>query len=1272
MKKAKIISLSLVVVVVALIAAIFTVPAMAASSAVTDADFVAESGLELTKCPGDTCDHKECDYAYSFAIVGDTQTINYNDVKSGERNMKKMYQWIVDNQAEKNIQYVLGLGDITDQMYVSGIESTWADPNYGEWQNAMESISLLNGNIPYSLVRGNHDTIDHFTSNIDQYNATYRADLLELSAKTDAYGRPMAGFYDVNKLENTYRKVIAGENEYLILTLDHGQDEAMLAWLDGVLTDNPEYIVIVTVHQFLIHDHSIADANETKVPSTDTGFAVSGAKDPRDLWETVLRKHANVSMVLCGHMTNDSIQTTQVCGDNGNTVTWMLIDPQHMDLTDNAVGGNVGMVAMFYFSADGKVVNVEYVSTIRATDGNDETHAYHNASTQTIDLDFEWTKIGDYGYIPTSVYNNPTDYPFVTIFDDDADPATTNMFLGAHASLISSDAKSGAYISHFGVIKTNSADTNVNKRLNYILMRDFDTTNGDIHGYYSNAGQLTGVHTLDLNGHAFTATNAIFTPVMKRNGNAPTYNIINGRINLANGGSVIRIGTASKDCDSKVNLEGLTITVAHGALPIVTTHNSSIGSGSVVKVENCVFDYTVNLPTDYVMFNLADTAALHAAQLSVDNSKILMNSTETISGFELISVNVEDRASFGNNFTLEMPAPANHPTSSFAFPGGSRNFVEISRDAATGIAIYALNEVPATPVYIEGYGEVPAAYSDEQDYPIVIFQNGVFKGAFSMLGNTKKGDGDKTTEAFAYLKTIMTNNSAEADLLLRRDYDCEGYGFVGNFTKALGTINIDLLGNTLTAGAYSFIQIGVRTAGGALTFNVKDGEVLLDNQGANLVKVLSEDAADTKGTVTFTNVKIGYASGATSAKTNIVETGNSTKTSVSHTDIIFTDCHFDFVTNAPTKNKVLLNLTGNGASHTMNVTINGGSITVSDYSKFTMANLTEGKDTLTMGKGSDGKYLTVNTNSGTAAPSGSYNNGTLAFVKVNATDKTTTYELATSSIKSYVPKMSLTLDSNLIANVYIPVNGTQSFTLDGLSSADIADLEEKQVDIDGVWYYLVPVELAANEAAKDILLNVTVLFGDKTAKGTFTFSIVKYAQKVIADGNTLEVTLVKDVLAYVNAAYSYFNGETVSAIDTILNGYKGTLTVEGSADVPTEGIVGATFVLDATPSIKLYLPADTDVSAYTFSEGGRALEYTTGTETLNVDGVDVECVYVEIAVYAYRMCEAITYTNGKVSGSYHINAYYEFAKNDAELASLVESFWIYCQSARAYKTEATK
>ena len=79
------------------------------------------------------------------------------------------------------------------------------------------------------------------------------------------------------------------------------------------------------------------------------------------MWDKLVSKYENIVLVLSGHDPCDNVIATQTAGVNGNVVTQMLIDPQGVDSSLGATG----MVAMLYFSNDGRTLTVEQYSTVR-------------------------------------------------------------------------------------------------------------------------------------------------------------------------------------------------------------------------------------------------------------------------------------------------------------------------------------------------------------------------------------------------------------------------------------------------------------------------------------------------------------------------------------------------------------------------------------------------------------------------------------------------------------------------------------------------------------------------------------------------------------------------------------------------------------------------------------------------------------------------------------------------------------------------------------------
>ncbi len=263
------------------------------------------------------------EFAYSFAVIGDTQRIAYNY----KDRFGEIYDWILDNAEANKTKFVMGLGDITE---------TSSDE---EWTVAMNAIKKLDGNIPYSLVRGNHDSVETFNNYV----------------RYDDYKDVIAGSYE-GDMRNTYQKFLVGDVKYMVFTLDYGASNKVLAWAKEIIDSNPDHNVILTTHAYLYRDGTTLDADDVCPPAT------TGGKNNGDhMWDKLASQCENIVLVLSGHDPCDNIIMTQDKGVHGNTVTQMLIDPQGADNTYSGLGA----VAMFYFSEDGKDVTVRYYSTFK-------------------------------------------------------------------------------------------------------------------------------------------------------------------------------------------------------------------------------------------------------------------------------------------------------------------------------------------------------------------------------------------------------------------------------------------------------------------------------------------------------------------------------------------------------------------------------------------------------------------------------------------------------------------------------------------------------------------------------------------------------------------------------------------------------------------------------------------------------------------------------------------------------------------------------------------
>lgn len=263
------------------------------------------------------------DYDYSFAVIGDIQTLTCYYPEE----LHNIYDWLVDNAKAKKLEFVVGLGDITDKDTDS------------EWELAKTEMAKLNGVVPYSFVRGNHDSTGQY-KNYFSY---------------EEYKDTVDGCFKETML-NTYHTIRVKGRKYLFLNLDLSATDNMLAWANEVVEQHKDHTVIITTHIYLSAAGTLFNDSSA---SSLTRYGMQNYPDV--IWDKLVSRHENISMVLCGHAPTDRIVVNRREGVHGNTVTEMLIDPQTTDKTHEAVG----MVAMLHFSNGGKTVDVEYYSTVK-------------------------------------------------------------------------------------------------------------------------------------------------------------------------------------------------------------------------------------------------------------------------------------------------------------------------------------------------------------------------------------------------------------------------------------------------------------------------------------------------------------------------------------------------------------------------------------------------------------------------------------------------------------------------------------------------------------------------------------------------------------------------------------------------------------------------------------------------------------------------------------------------------------------------------------------
>jgi len=216
-------------------------------------------------------------------------------------------QWIVDHKDALNIAFVLHEGDITD------------GNSLPEWTNAMTSIGLLDGVVPYALAVGNHDGLYTSQSDTALFNQYFP---LSRFQNLPTFG----GVFESNRMDNCYHLCSAGGLYWLVFSLEFGPRNEVLAWANQVATNYPNRRIIMVTHAHIYCDNTLhgSSTNQAYLP-TSYGRENNGT----DVWEKFIRHHANMSFTFNGHIPNGGGAGRLVgVGDYGNQVFQMLADYQ--------------------------------------------------------------------------------------------------------------------------------------------------------------------------------------------------------------------------------------------------------------------------------------------------------------------------------------------------------------------------------------------------------------------------------------------------------------------------------------------------------------------------------------------------------------------------------------------------------------------------------------------------------------------------------------------------------------------------------------------------------------------------------------------------------------------------------------------------------------------------------------------------------------------------------------------------------------------------------
>jgi hypothetical protein len=286
---------------------------------------------------------------FTLAVLPDTQMYAWKFPELYPAQTK----WIAENARRYHMAYVLHVGDITQHNTNS------------QWEVAVRAHALMAAVVPCAVTVGNHDLgpEGRATSRDSEFTKFFP---LESFRKWPTFG----GVYDrePQRTENNFHRFEAGGRKWLILALEFGPRDDVVRWANEVVAQHPDHSAILVTHAYLRPDNSrfdrriLLEAAKNKVQRNKgiDQYALSkspeGYNDGEDLWQKLVAKHRNFSLVVSGHVTVtgrlDSV------GEHGNTVHQMLVDYQSLP------NGGDGYLRLLMFHPDGETVTVRDYSPV--------------------------------------------------------------------------------------------------------------------------------------------------------------------------------------------------------------------------------------------------------------------------------------------------------------------------------------------------------------------------------------------------------------------------------------------------------------------------------------------------------------------------------------------------------------------------------------------------------------------------------------------------------------------------------------------------------------------------------------------------------------------------------------------------------------------------------------------------------------------------------------------------------------------------------------------
>lgn len=294
--------------------------------------------------------------SWTLVLLPDTQYYSQKYPEVAERQA----EWIVANRKTHNIRFVAHEGDLVNN-----------PTETKQWSRIQKALHILrDGGVPFSLTTGNHDLGTQAGGDTNS-RATLLNDYFDAG---DYHNSKAMGLFEPEHMENSWHVFSAPDGKYLLLALEFGPRDEVLAWANEVVGQHADHKVILVTHAYLFHDSqrdtwALDEArggrsNPKKYPI----FQAGDMNDGQDIWDKLVSKHPNFLFTFNGHVCGSGVGHLASPGAGGGIVHQILANyqdnsPKEAGTVHPARGyGGGGFLRLVQFQPGGKMVQIKSYS----------------------------------------------------------------------------------------------------------------------------------------------------------------------------------------------------------------------------------------------------------------------------------------------------------------------------------------------------------------------------------------------------------------------------------------------------------------------------------------------------------------------------------------------------------------------------------------------------------------------------------------------------------------------------------------------------------------------------------------------------------------------------------------------------------------------------------------------------------------------------------------------------------------------------------------------